>query len=159
MIRKLASRFTTGIAAAAVAFTTIAPLPAAAMDDKDRKVLTLLLGAAALGVILNNANKDRRKQAPQVTRHDDDYPDYGDGYWRPGHDRRHFRTVPAQCVFTLRGTRGPRDVVSGRCLEEFGLRRELPAECAFDIDAGWGSRRVYGTRCLRENGYRVAEAH
>lgn len=162
MIRRttkhLTARLTSGLAIAALALSTALPTPAAAMDSKDRRLLTLLLGAAAVGVIINEANK--KKSAPQVTRHYDDdyaYDDDRDPYGRHrDNDRWRYRTLPAECVFSLRGTHGPRDVVSSRCLGEFGMRRDLPAECGFQVDAGWGTRTVYGTRCLRENGYRIA---
>ena len=160
MFRQLTSRLTATLAAAVLALGTVLPAPAAAMDDKDRRLLTLLLGAAAVGVIINEANKNKNRPAPQVAhRYDDDSFLYGDDRdWRRDRHRWQHRTSPAECVLSLRGSRGPRDVVSARCLTEFGLRRELPAECAFEVDAGWGSRKVYGTRCLRQNGYRIAEA-
>lgn len=162
MTKHLTARLTTGLAVAALAVSTALPTPAAAMDAKDRRLLTLLLGAAAVGVLINETNK--KKSTPQVTRqyqYDDGY-DYGYGHDRDPYgrhrdnDRWRYRTVPAECVFSLRGTHGPRDVVSSRCLSEFGMHRDLPAECGFQVDAGWGSRTVYGTRCLRENGYRIA---
>lgn len=157
-------RLTMSLAAVALALTTALPTPAAAMSDKDRQLLTLLLGAVVVGAIVHDANKKKKKSAPQVSRnyhdhawrddddHDDDWRD-----WRRDHRWRN-RTVPAECVFSLRGGYGRRDVVSARCLEEYGMRRNLPGECAFNIDAGWGSRKVYGTRCLRQNGYRIAGA-
>ena len=156
MFHRLTSRLTTGLAAAALALTTALPTPAAAMSDKDRQLLTLLLGAAVVGAIIHDANKEKKKPARPVARYDDRYR-FGDSRdWRHDRNRWRHRTVPAECVLSLRGTRGPRDVVSARCLSEAGIRRDFPAECAFDIDAGWGSRTVYGTRCLRENGYRIA---
>ncbi|MFN6951233.1 MAG: hypothetical protein ACK4NE_01365 [Albidovulum sp.] len=160
MFRHLTSRLTATLAAAALTLGTVLPNPAGAMDDKDRRLLTMLLGAAAVGVIINEANKNKKKVPIVVDRYDDDSFGYSDDRdWRRDKHRWRHRTIPAECVFSLRGARGPRDVVSGRCLSELGLRRDLPAECAFEIDAGWGSRTVYGTRCLRENGYRIAEAY
>ena len=148
-------RITASLAAAAIVLTTAHPTPALAMSDKDRQLLTLLLGAAAVGVIINESQKKREEKKTTVSRRDDDR--YERGYHSWDRDKRwRYRSVPAQCVFPIRGLRGQRDVVSARCLSEFGLRRSLPAECAFDIDAGWGSRKVYGTDCLRRNGYRIA---
>ena len=160
MFRQLTSRLTATLAAAVLALGTVLPAPAAAMDDKDRRLLTLLLGAAAVGVIINEANKNKNRPAPQVAhRYADDIFLFADARdCRRARHRWKHRTIPGECVLSLRGSRGPRDVVSARCLTEFGLRRELPAECAFEVDAGWGSRKVYGTRCLRQNGYRIAEA-
>lgn len=161
-------RLTASLATAALVLATALPTPAAAMSDKDRQLLTLLLGAAVVGAIIHDANKDRKKPAP-VSRHDDRFRfddwndrDWNDRDWRGGDwrgDHRRHRTVPAECVISIRGAGGRREVVSARCLSEFGIRRDLPAECAFDIEAGWDIRRVYGTRCLRQNGFRIAGAH
>ena len=163
MFRRLTSRLTTGLAAAALVLTTALPTPVAAMSDKDRQLLTLLLGAAEVGAIIHDVNKKKKKSVPQASRSYYDHSwrgddDDDDRDWRRDHRWRD-RTVPVECVFSIRGVQGPRDVASARCLSEFGMTRDLPAECAFDIDAGWGSRKVYGTRCLRQNGYRIAGAY
>ncbi len=73
MFHRLTSRLTTGLAAAALALTTALPTPAAAMSDKDRQLLTLLLGAAVVGAIIHDANKEKKKPAPPVARYDDRY--------------------------------------------------------------------------------------
>ena len=122
---------------------------------------------AAVGLIISESNKNKKKrQAAEVARNPGygyDYrrEDYGTGFrrpeeWQPGHHNRR-AIVPAQCVFSIRGSHGPRDVVSSRCLSEYGLDRRLPRDCAFEIDTGWGSRTVYGARCLRQNGFRISE--
>ncbi|MEI2805742.1 hypothetical protein [Albidovulum sp.] len=156
MFRRLAA----SLAAAALMLATVLPTPAAAMSDKDRQLLTVLLGAAVVGAIIHDANKDKRKPAPVTRRHDQfRYDNWNDRDWRGQGwqgDRWGQRAIPAECVISIRGAGGRREVVSARCLKEAGLRRDLPAECAFDIDAGWGSRKVYGTRCLRQNGFRIA---
>lgn len=154
-------RLTASLAAAALALTAAFSTPAAAMSDKDRQLLTVLLGAAVVGAIIHDANKDRKKPAPVTRRHDDHFRfnDWNDRDWRGQGwrgNRWGQRTIPAGCVISIRGAGGRREVVSARCLKDAGLRRDLPAECAFDIEAGWGSRRVYGTRCLRQNGFRIA---
>lgn len=159
MFRRLAA----SLATAALLLVSALPTPAAAMSDKDRQLLTILLGAAVVGAIIHDANKDRKKPAP-VSRHDDRFRfnDWNDRDWRGGGwqgDHRRHRTIPAECVISIRGAGGRHEVVSARCLNEAGIRRGLPAECAFNIDAGWDSRRVYGTRCLRQNGFRIAGAH
>lgn len=160
MFRRLAA----SLATAALVLATALPTPAAAMSDKDRQLLTILLGAAVVGAIIHDANKDRKKPAP-VSRHHDDrfrFNDWNDRDWRGEDwrgDRWRQRTIPAECVVSIRGAGGRHEVVSARCLNEAGIRRGLPAECAFNIDAGWDSRRVYGTRCLRQNGFRIAGAH
>ncbi|OYX42464.1 MAG: hypothetical protein B7Z02_12215 [Rhodobacterales bacterium 32-67-9] len=163
------SRLIATVTAAALALTTAMASPVAA-GDRDKKVLTLLLGAAAVGLLINEANKNKKRGAPPVTRTDDTYG-YGNGYgyayrdddehgkkWRE-RDRRRQAIIPSQCVYTLYATRGPRDVVSGRCLQDIGVARRLPQHCAFDVNTDWGRRTVYGMRCLQENGFRIARAH
>ncbi|WP_413855418.1 hypothetical protein, partial [Albidovulum sp.] len=105
MFRQLTSRLTATLAAAVLALGTVLPAPAAAMDDKDRRLLTLLLGAAAVGVIINEANKNKNRPTPQVAhRYDDDSFLYGDDRdWRRDRHRWQHRTIPAECVLSLRG--------------------------------------------------------
>lgn len=161
-------RLTASLAAAALMLATALPTPAAAMSDKDRQLLTVLLGAAVVGAIIHDQNKDKKKAAKVTRRHDDfRFDDWNDRDWndRDWHgkdwrgDRWRQRTVPAECVISVRGAGGRRDVVSARCLKDAGIGCYLPAECAFDIEAGWGLRRVYGARCLRQNGFRIAGNH
>ena len=160
------NRLIAAVTAAALALSSVVATPAAAMSEKDRKALTLLLGAAAVGLIISESNKNKKKrQAAEVARNPGygyDYrrEDYGTGFrrpeeWQPGHHNRR-AIVPAQCVFSIRGSHGPRDVVSSRCLSEYGLDRRLPRDCAFEIDTGWGSRSLYGAHCLRQNGFAVS---
>ena len=147
--------------AASLVLSSAIVTPAAAMSDRDRQALTLLLGVAAVGLIINESNKKKRRREAEVQR---SYNDDRDIYWdsdrnrRKSHERLRNRNIPAQCVFSVRGRKGPRDVVSSRCMNEYGMSRRLPSECALDIDSGWGSRTVYGANCLRRNGFRIAEA-
>ena len=135
----------------ATAIALGAAAPASALDDRD--ALGLILGAAALGLIITEANKDKRRSAPNVTRYDDGYW-YDDDY-RQRPSRRH-ALIPAECAFKVRTHDGPRNVVSARCLNEFGIARRLPRECAFDVRVRGDMRRVFGARCLERNGFRIA---
>jgi hypothetical protein len=153
---KMKSRLIALVSAAALAFGAAAP--ASALSDQDRSALALILGAVVVGAIINDANKKKKRDDPPVVtrygndgwydnRHDDD---------RDRWDRKHRRAIPAQCSFQVRGNYGRRDVVSARCLSEFGMGRNLPRDCAFDVRDGREIRRVYGARCLMDNGYKIA---
>jgi hypothetical protein len=140
------NRIIAAVTAIALTLTSAAATPAMA-QDKGNDALKVLLGAAAIGLLISQANKNKRDDKPKVTRN----TQYG--HWQPnrnyGHDKRR---IPAQCVFSVRG----HDVVSSRCLQEYGVARNVPSGCAFVINTSWGKRTVYGSRCLRDRGYRIA---
>ncbi|MCY1126529.1 hypothetical protein OU426_06660 [Frigidibacter sp. RF13] len=140
-------------AAAALALSGMAA-PARA-EDKD--VLKLLLGAAAVGLLINQVNKNKNK-TDRVTRNP--YPYVGDDWTYQGDDRNHkkARYIPSECVMDVTVGGRLREVVSARCLKEFGLARKVPAECGFDIRTSVGTRTVYGPQCLRDYGYRIEQA-
>lgn len=157
---KFKPRLVALISAAAIALG--ATTPAFALNEREQNALALILGAAAIGAIINDANKDKnRKRAADVTRYQDHRWDH-DGRWdhRYDDDNRGFRrpraTIPAQCTFPIRGGHGPRTVVSSRCMNQFGFARKLPRDCAFDVRIGHNRERVYGAQCLEQNGFRVA---
>lgn len=140
------------LAAIAVTMAGLAPAPALSAD-KNQEALGVLLGAAAIGLLINEISKDDdRKKASKSgaaqTRRLDDWKTetHRDGWRR----KYHPRTIPAACVFPVSG----RDVVSARCMEEFGVRSRLPDKCGFRIGTRWGKRTVYDTRCLRHYGFR-----
>ena len=70
--------------------------------------------------------------------------------------RRHVSRQPDGNACGLHLDGRLREVVSARCMREFGLSRGLPSECAFDIRTSVGRRTVYGPQCLSDYGYRVA---
>lgn len=153
------SRLIATVTAAALAMTTAFSTPALA-DDRSKDALKVLLGAAAIGLIVSEVNKNKRKkkqEAAQVRRFDDLH----DGDWkRESKYGRKNRVIPSECVFSIRGDRGDRgrrDVVSARCLREFGIVRHVPDRCAFDIDTRWGDRTVYGAHCLKKHGFRISD--
>ncbi len=154
-------RLISAVTAAALALTTAFATPATA-QDRNRDALKVLLGAATLGIVINEINKDKREKEAAAARlriNDNRrgqaiHPD-----WRWGKDGRGTRrhaAIPSECVFSIRGNRHHREVVSGRCMRELGAARRLPERCAFDINTRWGDRTVYGARCLQEHGYRIA---
>jgi hypothetical protein len=175
-------KLTTAVAITAIALTSLVASPAAALGSKDKKVLGLVLGAATLGLILNEASKSDRRPAPSPTPGWDGYrPVPNNGY---GHDVvRRDHILPRNCVTQVRG-RG--EALSAQCLRSAGLRH-LPDNCAFEVrvDSGrghddhardrWGNRydnrydnrhdddrrrvtteTVYGAQCLNDRGYRIS---
>lgn len=116
---------------------------------KDKDLLKLLLGAAAVGLVLNELNGGqlfRSGRAPATYDHETDVP----------FRRKADNLIPGECAMALTVNGRVREVVSDRCVREFGLDRKLPAECAFDIRTSAGTRRVYGPQCLSDYGYKVA---
>lgn len=166
------SRLIAAVTAVAIAFTSATAAPAFADSRTDKQVLTLLLGAAALGLILNESKKKKERRAatvsrdispflPPVGRDRDrrwDRDRYRDHDWdrRRGHNDRRHRLLPARCAYELKNYNGRSRVVSRQCLADYGMHRGLPRECAFEAKGkrGWGT--VYGARCLHRNGYKIA---
>lgn len=104
--------------------------PAEARNKKN-DMIKLLLGAAAVGLILNQMNQGKAEAVTPRPKPDDwnnryPYPAVG-------------RSVPAECVMDVTVNGRLREVVSSRCLREFGVARQLPADCAFDIRTSAGT--------------------
>lgn len=132
--------------AAALALSGFAA-PAEARSKKN-DMIKLLLGAAAVGLILNQMNQGKAEAVTPLPNPNDwnnRYPAVG-------------RSVPAECVMDVTVNGRLREVVSSRCLREFGGASQLPADCAFDIRTNAGTRTVYGPQCLRDYGYRIEQA-
>lgn len=139
-------------AATAVSMAIAGAAPTPALADKDgKKVLGLILGAAAVGLLLNEMNRNR---APAVARN----PTADDWQIWPKSRPARLATIPGECLMDVTVDGRLRQVVSGRCAREFGVADNLPGECAFDIRTSVGARQVYGPSCLRDYGYRVASA-
>jgi hypothetical protein len=142
-------QLTAFVAATAIALSGMGAAAPVQADDKD--VLKLILGAAAVGLLLNQMNKNRQR-TPVVTsgpRTD----------WTPDTRPTTYRgSVPGECVMDVTVNNRLREVVSQRCLREFGMDSRVPAECAFDIRTSVGTRTVYGPECLRDYGYRIEQA-
>jgi len=163
------SRLIAAATAAALALGSLSATPATALDSGERTALTLLLGAAAVGLIVSNNNK-RKNDVNRSTVYDPYYQgnngrfrrdDDHDNRFRRGfddHDNRRFQTVPEHCQRSVRGNDGRRDVISARCLRDAGFRRSLPAHCAFDVRDKGRRDTVYGARCLRQEGFRIGQS-
>lgn len=166
---KMRTRLIALVSAAAIAVGAAAP--AVALSEREQNTLALILGAVAIGAVINEANKNKTRRAPVTTRHYSGY--WTDGRYRDDHgyptdhryryryDDEHSkyrkgRTIPQECTFPIRSNGGRQSVVSARCLSEFGIDRHLPRDCAFDLRVGYENRRVYGARCLQRNGFRIA---
>lgn len=156
------SRLIAATTAAALALGSITATPAVALDRSERTALTLLLGAAAVGLLLSNNKRKDDRRVTRGTGYDPYYYDNGyyDNRYRRGdddRDNRRFRTIPAQCERAVRSYDGRQDVVSARCLRDAGFRRDLPERCAFDLRDGGRRTTVYGSRCLRQEGFRIGQ--
>ncbi len=165
---KMRTRLIALVSAAAIAVGAAAP--ASALSEREQNALALILGAVAIGAVINEANKNNTRRAPVTTRGDSGY--WTDGRYRDDHgyptdDRyrddddqhpkfRKGRTIPYACTFPIRSNGGRQSVVSARCLSEFGIDRHLPRDCAFNVRVGYENRRVYGARCLQRNGFKIA---
>ncbi|PKP74170.1 MAG: hypothetical protein CVT84_09785 [Alphaproteobacteria bacterium HGW-Alphaproteobacteria-6] len=153
------SRLIAAATAAALALGSLSATPAAALDRGERTALTLLLGAAAVGLIVSNNNK-RKNDVNRNTVYDPYYQG-NNGRFRRGfddHDNRRFQSVPQHCQRSVRGNDGRRDVISARCLRDAGFRRSLPAHCAFELRDKGRRDTVYGARCLRQEGFRIGQS-
>ena len=143
-----------GVTALALALSGLTIQPAEA-KGKNNDALKLLLGAAAVGLLLSQMNgtqaNPRGFLAPtrRPDRSDDDWDDDGRGRITRA------RLVPGECLMDVRVNGRLREVVSARCLGEMGVASRLPDECAFDIRTAAGRRTVYGPQCLRDYGYRI----
>lgn len=144
-----------------IALTTAAALAlsgftAAPAEAKGKDAIKLLLGAAAVGLLLNQLNQNK---AQAVTRRAD--PNRWDDENENDYDYRRSASreaIPSECLMDVTVNGRLREVVSSRCAREFGLAQQLPAECAFDVRTIAGSRSVYGPQCLRDYGYRIETA-
>ncbi|MCX8509210.1 MAG: hypothetical protein ORN49_10095 [Rhodobacteraceae bacterium] len=142
-----------------IALTTAAALAlsgfaAAPVEAKGKDAIKLLLGAAAVGLLLNQMNQGQARATPLPSPNRWGNDDSEDDYRYPSATR----SIPAECVMDVTVNGRLREVVSERCTREFGLARNLPEECAFDVRTNAGTRSVYGQQCLRDYGYRIEAA-
>lgn len=179
------SRLIAAVTAFAVALGGLAATPALAEKRRDNDALKIILGAAAVGLIINELDKNGRGGRAQPAQifvppfgNDDGYYRNRDGYFgdrdgyyrdrdRDGYNRdwhrdrdqnrsRRAHRVPSECVYDVRTSNGRRDVVSASCMRQFGLARSLPRECSFQIRTNSGRSTVYGPNCLKRYGWRVS---
>jgi hypothetical protein len=135
--------FAAAALSAALALSPMSARPAAADNDDIAKIL---LGLAAIGVIVRAArDRDERAERRNPPPVEIEHP-------------RRWRVLPAECEFEVQTRHGSRSVVGERCMDSLGVRLDrLPEQCAFDIRTDRGLRAVYGVRCLRDEGF-VIEA-
>lgn len=148
-------RITAAIVAAAIAITTAAPARA---DNND--LLKMTIGAIGVGLLVHELDKKNREEIRNASDNEwsDDrwsnerrpYDGYGSAYRHKG------KIIPAQCVFDGKVRGRWREVVSSRCMSEFGAARRLPGECRVEVKARGDRRHAYGLHCLQDRGYRVA---
>ncbi len=131
------------VAASALALSGMS-VPA---EAKNKDALKLIVGAAAVALLLQQMNKAEARPVTRNPPPDDYYPAPTQG-----------RAIPSECLMDVTVNGRLREVVSSRCLREFGLAGSIPAECSFDIRTSAGKRTVYGPQCLRDYGYRIERA-
>lgn len=147
-----------GLFAAALATGTMGAAPARA-DNSD--LAKILAGAATL-VIIGSVIKDQRKKTHAGT-NSNAYSHAGNGnqaHKRPGNKghrydkRQHAKTVPAQCLRTIRTRKGQQNFFARPCLRQNMRNVErLPNACAFRINGGSFGKVGYDPRCLQRNGW------
>lgn len=140
-------RLTALAAATAVALTTAFAAPAPARSETGDALWTYILGAAAVGILLNEAGRDNDRRAHRPGDRRD---------WHRS-DGRFQRIIPSQCRISVRTRDGRRDAVSAGCLADFGRDRGLPQSCALRVRTPDGPRTAYGEACLERNGYRIGQ--
>lgn len=121
--------------AGSIALTSIGLSAAPARADHD-DTAKVILGAAALFLLLNHANKAKDNQ--QYT--------YGP------------KALPRSCRSVIRTHGGTARVYSRSCLEaklSHASVRKLPGQCKTSIRTNHGWRTVYKERCLRRFGWRT----
>lgn len=170
MTKRLAYLVNAATAAAVSAAAIFASPEPALARDKDKDLLKLLAGAAAVaivaGVIQNRANAGA--SAPVITRNAapelylpptprpiwNDQPGWQsqDDLYRPAPVRGGQR-LPAACALEF-GSPRPATYYAESCLRREGLRQNLPQFCAQQIRSRDWQGKVYDGDCLREAGFR-----
>lgn len=121
--------------AGSIALTSIGLTAAPAQADHD-DTAKVILGATALFLLLNHANKADNNQ--QYT--------YGP------------KKLPRSCRSVIRTHQGTARVYSRGCLESNlsnASVRKLPGQCKSSIRTNHGWRTIYKERCLRRFGWRT----
>ncbi|ATX65082.1 hypothetical protein [Roseinatronobacter bogoriensis] len=127
----LRQRATGAILAAGVALGAIS-LPATPAQASDDALIKLLLGAAAVAIVVQAARSDR-----------------GTSQNRPQYASRE---LPDYCREVLRVRNRDITVYNAQCLRNAGLRN-LPRQCQETVRTNRGQRSVYRATCLRNAGY------
>lgn len=130
----LRKHLTACLAAAALAFTSLAAStsPARANDDA---LVKFLLGATAIAIIAAGTSKSRRKSQPK--------------YHAPPHHHHRAHSLPAHCQTNYRAKGKTYRAYKAGCLHHAGMRH-LPHACLVSTHHG----HVYAGHCLAQHGYR-----
>ena len=130
-ISKCRSRATGALTAAGVALTAMT-LPAAPAKASDDALIKLLLGAAAVAIVVQAARSDGRSNQSR-TRHSS-------------------RELPRHCQETWTVRNRNISLYNAQCLRDAGLRN-LPRQCLETRRTNRGQRSVYRAACLYDAGY------
>ncbi|MGY6704780.1 hypothetical protein [Roseinatronobacter sp.] len=128
----LRTKTTGALLAAGVALGAIA-MPATPAKASDDALVKLLLGAAAVAVVVHAARSDNRSNRG-----------------RPQHNSRE---LPAHCQETWSVRNRNISLYNAQCLRDAGLRN-LPRQCLENTRTNRGQRSVYRAACLYDAGYR-----
>lgn len=135
---------TTTLAAAAIVVSPVAVKPAAANHDISRA----LLGIAAVALIANEIDKNKKKKAATVQT-----------YQPPAKKKKHVAHKPKpkpkakQCLRQRWTENGWVTYKSQKCLERLGLVDTKPKECLRKRWTPTGWEKYYAQRCLARYGY------
>lgn len=147
--RNAGRRLVAIVAAAATALGLLAgtAIPARADNNDLAKALAAL---AIVGIIAQQANKNRPRNAPPV------YQPYDPYQPAPQPQPTRAPRVPAACAIEISGNSGTATVFGERCLREEGFTYRLPQYCARQARIYGQNDRIYSDQCLRDAGFRVS---
>lgn len=149
--RRIGRRLVATVAAAATALGLLAgsAIPARADNGDLAKALAAI---AIVGIIANEASKNRRQQQQPVYQ-PQPYP-YPQQHPQPTRAPR----VPSVCAIEISGNSGTATVYGERCLRDEGFSYRLPQYCARSARIYGQTDRIYSDQCLRDAGFRVGGA-
>ena len=130
-INKIRSRSTAALTAVGVALAAMT-LPAAPAQANDDTLIKLLLGAAAVAIVVHAARSDGRSTQ--------------------GRARQNSRELPRECQETWTVRHRNIALYNAQCLRDAGLRN-LPRQCLETRRTNRGQRSVYRAACLYDAGY------
>lgn len=168
-------KFITTIAAASIALTALGSqaVHAGERDNANAQAIAAILGIAALGAIIHNNKKDKKRDnqvhhrpapihSPDYNRYQNPKPTYSPPRYyqpkpRPLPQRANRKLLPKQCFRSFETHRGKVRIFGKRCLKKhFHHVNRLPRQCEYIFNTSRGDRRGYEARCLRDRGYRLA---
>ncbi len=161
-------KFIATITAASIALTALGAAPAFANDQQTARTIAAILGLAAVGAIIHENRKDKKKKEVDYERYTPkpiyeqptrDYqpPRYHQPKPRPLPHRAQRKLLPQECFRTFETRRGKVRMFGARCLNrKYDFAHRLPRQCEYTFTTKRGERRGYEARCLRDQGYRLA---